>query len=547
MRIIKSAVIVALALVIALSSAYNTPLFVYAATGASEDALISGIVRENNPALGYITLYFKDGSGTDPEDLDRLVAQRTYTYGYEIPVLRDGQTVPAERIQPGDQVFIKLDAEGYIIKLSAKSYYQPIYGLVHNKSIASLVIKRDNGTYSYYPINSSIPVYKNGRPGTHSDIKPGERIKLLVQTNGESMDIAGIEIEKNSMPITGVFRGHMEFYDTLRDALHVSGVQEFVNGRWENTQVKGIQSISFMSDYKGRPGKKATGTAYYVTAKAKDGTSRIQMASYRYKPQYELLLKDNLVNLAGNNRLELQNTSYTVGYDTGTLVVKDGKLVDMGALVSLDPVKMSLEKAGDGNTYVANIVVSDSLVNEGLSLYRGRIKSVDKEKSLTVESFAQLGGITWTFTNTPKTFDIDLSSSRLLVDGGIGSMREVDASYIGQTVYIVAVGTKITLMSTAPYADAPASGRILSLAGATYDEAGQVLTPPTGLSLTEAMVFNTSSYQWTTSQNITLDIPAHAIVIKRGQVGSTALLKPGDQIKVMRHAQNLNGIIILCD
>lgn len=547
MRFIKSAVIVVLVFIVALSVAYDTPILVNAATGDSEDALISGIVRENNPALGYITLYFKDGSGMDSKFLDSLVAQRTFTYGYDIPVLRDGKTVSAESILPGDQVFIKLDEDGYIVKLSAKSYYQSVYGVVHNKSTGSLVIKKENGTYSYYPINVSIPVYKNGKLGSLSDIKPGERIKLLVQTNGESLDIASIELEKNSTPVTGIYRGQIESYDSVRDALIVSGVQEFVNGQWENSQIKGIQSITFMSHYKDRPSKKVSGTVYYVTSKDKDGTSKIQAAAYRTKTQFELLHKDNLVNLAGNNRLELQNTSYTVKYDNGTLVVKDGKLVDVGALNSLDPVKMAMEKAADGNVYLANIVVSDSEVNNGLAVYRGRIKSVEKEKTVTVESFAQLGGITWTFTNTPKTFDIELSTSRLFIEGGIGNMRDVDSTYVGQTVYIVAQGTKIMLMSTAPYADAPASGRILSLTGATYDESG-VLTAPTGLTLTKAMVFNTTTHQWTaSSQNITINIPAHAIVIKKGQVGSAALLKAGDQIRVMRHAQSLNGIIILCD
>ncbi len=548
MRFFKSAVIVVLVLIIALSTAYDSHFKVFAATGDTEDDLISGIVRENNPALGYITLYFEDGSGMESQSFDRLVAQRTFTYGYDIPVTRDGKSVPAESIQPGDQVFIKLDDEGYIQKLSAKSYYQPVYGVVHNRSTSSLVIKKENGTYGYYDINASIPVYRNGKPGTLSDIKPGERIKILIQINGASVDIAGIELEKNAQPVTGIYRAQIEAFDALRDALMVSGVQEFVNGQWENSTVKGIQSITFKSDYKVRPDRKVSGTVYYVTAKDKDGTSKIQSAAYRNKPQFELLHKDNLINLIGNNRFELQNTSYTIGYDAGTLVVKDGKLVDIGALNSLDPVKLSLEKSGDGNNYRANIVVSDSVVNEGLTIYRGRIKSVDKEKTVTVESFAQLGGITWNFTNTPKTFDIDLSASRLYEDEGLGSMRDVDSTYVSKTVYIVAQGTKILLMSTAPYADAPASGRILTLTGATYDEFGLLMTPPSSITLTQAMVYNTTNYQWTPSnQNITIEVPINAIVIRKGQVGTTALLKPGDQIRVMRHAQSLNGIIILCD
>lgn len=253
------------------------------------------------------------------------------------------------------------------------------------------------------------------------------------------------------------------------------------------------------------------------------------------------------MNLEGGNLLELENSSSVIGFDSNTLVIKDGKLVDISALNSLDPLKLSLEKPTNLNQYLANVVVSDSVVNQGLTLYRGRIKSVEAEKSVTLESFAQLNGITWAFTNTPKTFDIDLSTTRLFVDGGIGNMRDFNTSYTGQTVYVVAVGTQIKLISTAPYADSPASGRILTLSGGTYDAAGNVLTAPTAVSLTKAMVYNTATYQWSSSQNITVNIPSNAIVVKQGMVGTTALLKAGDQIKLMRHIQSQNGMIILCD
>ena len=44
-----------------------------------EKGLISGIVKENNLSLGYLTLYFEDGSGSNPDSFDQLISTRNFT------------------------------------------------------------------------------------------------------------------------------------------------------------------------------------------------------------------------------------------------------------------------------------------------------------------------------------------------------------------------------------------------------------------------------------------------------------------------------------
>ena len=550
MRLLKSTLVIIFILALILSTGTPVSLRANAVTGPDlgDKSLTSGIVRENNPSLGYITLYFQDGSGVDPQAYPRLTSLRTFTYGYEIPVQRDGVTVTAEEIQPGDQVFIKLDEDGYIQKMSSKSYYKPIYGTVHIKGATWLIVKKEDGSYLNYPISALLPVYKNGHTGSLSDILPGDRVKLLVQTDDVNLHIASIDVEKTTRPITGVYRGNIEFIDAMQDALVVSNVQEFASGRWENSSFIGIQSFTFSSDYNIRPSRRVSGTVYFATRKASDGRDKIVVASYRNKPQYEIIAKDNLLNVVNGSRLELENSSDIITFDKDTIAIKDGRLVDISALNTLDPVKVSVERtSANSGGYRANVLVSDSTATSVSTIYRGRIKSVEPTKSITLESFAQLKGVTWSFTNTPKTFDIDLTSSRLLEEGGVGNLREFGSEAVGQSVYIVANGNKIQLISTAPYADSPISGRILSLAGNVNNNDGTVPTNPTGLKLTESMVYDSQSHVWKVSPDLDIAIPNHAVVIKRGIIGSVSLLKSGDQIKVIRHSQSLNGILILCD
>ena len=544
MRSIKVAVIAALVLTMALSSAYSSSNVTFAETysqGQTEEkGLFSGVVKENNPSLGYITLYFEDGSGADSDKFSELVTLRSFTYGYEMPVLRDGYSVDVDDIKPGDRVYIMLDNEGYIEKISAKSYYKPIYGTVYSKRPTGMVLKKDDGTYVYYTISESVPVYKNNRPYRFSDVLAGDKIRVMVQADGDNIDIAAIDIENITKPITGIYRGNVEFFDLLHYSLAVSGVQEFVNGRWESTSTIGLRSFEYSKEYKTLPPKRLSGTVYLATQKGYDGKDKIVYASFRSVPNYEKTLKDNLLSITDLNGLELENTSQIINYDKNTIAVKDGRLVDVSALNTLDPLKVSMEKSLYENEYIANVIVSDSNIDSGVIVYRGRIKSVDPLKSVTLESFAQLNGVSWSFTNTPKTFDIDLASGRLIEDDGIGNLRNLNSGYVNKSVYIVAEGTKIKLMSTAPYADSPAAGRVVNINDSQSEEGSGVIK------LKEARVYNNQTYLWRESPNLDLTVPVNAIVIKRGEIGDISLIKPGDEIRVVRHSQSNEGILIFC-
>ena len=67
-------------------------------------------------------------------------------------VIRDGYEVGVDDIKPGDKAFIKLDDEGYIEKISVKSYYEPVYGTAYLKGPRWLILKKDDGTYVNYPL-----------------------------------------------------------------------------------------------------------------------------------------------------------------------------------------------------------------------------------------------------------------------------------------------------------------------------------------------------------------------------------------------------------
>ena len=115
---------------------------------------------------------------------DSLSRNRTFSFAYSIAITRDGCRQRLKRYSPVILPFIMLDEDRYVARLSVRSYYKPLYGKVYLTSPANLVLRLDDfGTYRSIPVPADVPVYRNNRPAPRSDIKEGDQIRMLVQTN----------------------------------------------------------------------------------------------------------------------------------------------------------------------------------------------------------------------------------------------------------------------------------------------------------------------------------------------------------------------------
>ena len=100
--------------------------------------------------------------------------------------------------------------------------------------------------------------------------------------------------------------------------------------------------------------------------------------------------------------------------------------------------------------------------------------------------------------------------------------------------------------------DEPVTGRVAGIAAdndENNDENGNDNTEAVTssvLRLTETKIYDNESYVWEESPNLSITIPFNSIVIKNGQIGTISLIKAGDEIRIIRHSQSGEGIIILC-
>ena len=506
--------------------------------------IVRGIVEENNPDLGFLTLFNEDGSGTGNNSSAVL---RTFNYvdQNKTEVFRNHRPDNVDSVQAGDTVYLRLDKNGDIESVSAVDNYTTAYAKVISKMPSQIVVEYEDGIQQILNINENIIVIRDKRLVGISALNDGDRVRMLLNESSKSTEIVEITIEGDEHFISNIYRGKITKLDDISEKITVLGMQVFKRGNWELTDKKGFTSISLADGYKIYANDKLldidnankllyNNDAYIAVEKTYGGEERAVLISYRNSMDTEVpVTSDTISNvISGSNSFVAANDNKKVGFSDGSIVVKDGRLVAGNSLSNNDKAYMAVNRDYSSGDYYASVIKVEEPVNQNtLAIYRGRISDIVENKSFTVESFSQLQGTDWSYYNTPKTFNITLDT-RVLTDDGVLNVREFvgfgDDSYLRRTVYIVANGTNAVLVSTAPYG-------IENIKGTVYaSEAGEI-------SLRKASIYNTTKYLWDNCPDTTVKIQNNTIAIENGSIIDPTKIKKGTVLRVIKKDKSATG------
>ncbi|HEY8500085.1 MAG TPA: S-layer homology domain-containing protein, partial [Clostridia bacterium] len=473
-----------------------------------EEGIVSGIIEENNPALGYVTLYFPDGLGTSPAYRESLSNYRSYSYlrAENVTVFKNGLPAIIDDINPGDSVFIKLDDDGNLIRISASDNYYPVYGRVRAKLIGNLLVEKQDGTYEQIAIPPQTPIFRQKRRVSWDDIKEGDSVRILLQKSGSNVIIGEVTLEKKVQETTGIYRAQLGYYDELNNSLVVTRLQQFSDGIWRQPQTAGASKLQISENYKPDIQKGLQGTIYLAVGKNLMGNNTvIKMASDGGALLSEVI-GDTIVEVQpGRGSLTLLNKNARFVYGPDSIIVKGGKLLEPNQVKSYDEAYVVAGSHTDG-TQKANIIwLKEPAEDTGFTLYRGRISGIEWLSSVTLQSFSEFRDPEWEFVNVPKTLSIDPQIIRIYDDDGRTDPAQFDDTgennYKNRTVYVLAQEGRAMLVSTAPYGDVVYKGRILRLEGAVKDSYGHFISPPSSMIISEARVYNLRTWIWENRDN----------------------------------------------
>ena len=526
---------------------------------SEERKIVKGIVEDNNPDLGYITLYNEDGSGTGANAAARLAAMRTFNYINQntLEVLRNHSPATLDDIQTGDTAFLKLDDDGNVISISAVDNYQVKYGKVLSKLPDEIIVEYDDGTQQILPVGSDVLFIQDKKLTSFNSLKDGDRVKLLLNITNTSTELKEVTIEGDEHFISNIYKGEVSYIDPMSDKLVVLNLQVLNKGTWRRSDRKGFTGIPLADGYKiylgdrsvdaGRASELLSGNeAYIAVEKDYGGEEKAVVVSYRFADDTEVRYSDDITNVfSGSGSFGLAAENRDIAYDAGSIVVKEGRLVAGSSLAENDRAYVVANRSyGSGDFNAGVVLVEDSSNTELGQIYRVRIKSIDDNVSFTSESFSQLGDTAWEYHNTPKTFNLTFNT-RLLGDDGVLNIRDFagygDDSYINRVVYVLADGTDARLISTAPFGTINVKGRIFKISGEEIGEEGSVMTQPDGIRLRSVRVYDTEDFVWKDTGEMTLDLLKNTIVLKKGEVIEPSELKNGDTVRVIKKDNGLTG------
>lgn len=516
---------------------------------AREAGLTSGIVEENNPQLGYLSMYKADGSG--PLELSAL---RIFNYDdpNSVEVYKNHQPADLEDIEPGDTVFVRIDDTGAVSSISSVDNYTVRYGKVISRKINSITVETDKGVLQYN--TDGVNVIKSGKLSKLTQLKDGDRVKLLVNEAPNLTRLKEIIIESGDKLVANIYKGNFKSYNNLSNQIVLSDPWVFRKGTWVKDEAEPMKTLKLDEDFTAYFGGNAqpvknlnkylNGSVVYLVSESDYGNNEnVVMANFTN--DLEVPYNDR-VYTAGANKFTLQQAQTSISYDNGTIVVKDGRLVQGSSVTADDYTYVVANRDADSGTLVAGVVAIEKRAGtDTLQLFRGRISGIDEYKSVTLQSYSKLNGVNWDFANTPVTFTLN-SNTRITDTDGIVGQGDFNSyngatTFKNRTVYVLSDGTNAVEISTAPYGNVNITGTVITASGATYDDEGKLLTQPTALELRNVKYYNTSTKLYANMADSKFNLLANSFIIKNNVRIQPSELKKGDKVRVLKKDTAVTG------
>ncbi len=549
-----------------------------------EDALyneISGIVTVHNEPLSYITLTTWDGDTvTKQYDPATVLVEKQMYYDENDEIGYIDQMFPDYRfdekdaspsdIEAGDIIHLRLSAgdSNLATMISAKTNYVVKYGTVQGMTYkgaegTAVTVVYEDGSTGVFTVNASIPVLKAERNVGLSALQPGDVVRMLVnqaviEPGTVSESVKEIVIDAYGHQLANIYKGSLSTISDAQNTLSILDAYTLTKAGWTGYTPAKVLDLSdeeisyYMDDERISPSyavKYLTNTDVkaYVATSDFYGDERVEKVSFR--TGRDALLDYSPVTFAdGSSQFKLLSQSGSLGVDEGTIVVKNGKIVQMGNLLSADYARVAL----NGGTQAAVIQIEPEPNNDAITVMRGRIAAIEDSESFQVQSNAILKDMTWVYSPVERTYNLS-PDTRIYDAGGEIALEDFltygEATKIDEVYTIIAEGTQALTIVQNPYSKMGATGEVYQVDATTIGIKG-------------VSVYDDGSQKWSTlslTNNYALvDIPANAVIIKNNKTVTVDEIEAGDTLRVLTNedlaeelktsqTRNINGYVIFVE
>ncbi len=517
-----------------------------------------GIVTENDPDLGFVTVIDNTGNKlTFNYNPGNMKVTKTQYYdmsdevGYINEVFPNFKFNPKETdmstVQAGDIIFYRTDPAdpSVIVNVSAATNYTTRFGKIKEMKagdeLTEVLLEFDDKQTAWYDVANDVFVTKTGKPSNVSALQVGDSAKFLI--NQALIDkgyitesVIQISVEGDGKNISTIVKGQLAGINRIQSNLSIQNAQTLGKTGWENYKQVQQYSIAARDIEYYYDGKKITLDFAVNNLKRSDGDvyialennysgEKIKKITFRSERD-EFMPADTVVSSTGTGGFSIISNEGTIRTDAGTIVRRNGKLVDGKDIETYDHAVVSLN--GENRAAVVDIFTAPG--NEGIMMVRGRILSVNEGKSFKVQSMSILNGVEWNYTPIQREFVIDYNTMLVTEDGvmkGDEFKGYTDASAINRVYTVLVNGSKAVRIIDAPFA-------YKAVRGTVYQSQGGAL------GLKSATYYNNQNGKWinisNTNATLNVTVPANSIVVKNNATVAATKIAVGDQVTVLTDA-----------
>ncbi|MCL2500300.1 MAG: S-layer homology domain-containing protein [Defluviitaleaceae bacterium] len=517
---------------------------------------IRGIVTANNPNMGFLTI------------IDEQRRERTFNYipgtlrvhrrdfydmreaGFNMRELLLDISV----ITPGDIVSFRVAGDDplRITHISAAAQTTSRYGRIRELrprvGYHDMLMEFENGQTAWFTLADNILVLERGTPVTPDRIRVGDWARIVVNQAmlgpGVMMEsVLEVALDGGGHHISNIVMGQLSRFNAAQNQLHINHAQELTPAGWSSHRplaqynIGGANvsyffdgrevTLSFLNRYLQRGN-----AVIYLALENNFAGERVTMVSVR-SGRDELLRAETILAASGDT-FHLLGIPGGIRTDEGTIVVRDGRLVDPGNISAGDWARTSL----NGHNLAAVIDISQPPSTSGVQIVRGRVARVWPHQSFRVETMSTFDGLRWHYTPIPREFTID-HDTIFMMDGGIGTINDfigyTDASVVGRVFNVIVDGGRavwvIDMPFTEPIPSLPNASGHLTLRGTIFEANGN------DISLRDVTVFNPRNGMWVpislADASGSVTVQPNSIIVDRDRVVGASSLRVGQQIRVL--------------
>ena len=414
------------------------------------------------------------------------------------------------------------------------------YGFLFRKSYDELSIRDDNGRPFTYALSNDTRYYVNGLGANYYDLKTGDYLKLTLDSSRKIVRVdvrredAGYKIYLARIYDAYSVFGEIRFDSVYRyqggnltsegtDSLVLAAAQD-VEAYCGNRKLNLLELEKYRGDY-----------AYFATARRGD-QERVVKLVVREDTERKITGKVQEVNSTLNS-LTIKYEPDRLYYDSGTIVIRDNRLIDGDSINSGDDVVVFAERTSDNSIRARLIVVNSPESESRYSLYRGDLRRVLNRSHFEIGSASRMDGNKWRGDYSYNKFCYDYQTKFLyatadeakrLSDYGF---YNDDQHYEGRDVYVIAEGDKALA--------------VIILDGIEFTSQGITRGSIVTISSDEISIGNVSNWSsysgsWSTSGDEMRLKLKYAVAAKNGLGQEPTALKVGDPVYLLR--ASLNGL-----